>query len=95
MSYRILLVTVLAVSTAEAAIYVDAANCPGPGNGTLADPYCSLQTAINSIEGGVILVAPGTYERINFNKSNNAVHSTQTSNQRREYCCSVPFMDLE
>ncbi len=69
-------VTVLAVSTAEAAIYVDAANCPGPGNGSLEDPFCSLQTAINSVSGGVILVAPGTYGRINFNKSNNAVHST-------------------
>ena len=39
-------VTVLAVSTAQAdTIYVDV-NCPGPGNGSEAEPYCSIQTAI-------------------------------------------------
>jgi len=41
-------VTVLAVSTAQAdTIYVDV-NCPGPGNGSEADPYCSIQTAIDN-----------------------------------------------
>ncbi len=34
-------VTVLAVSTAQAdTIYVDADNCPGPGNGSEAEPSC-------------------------------------------------------
>ncbi len=38
-------VVLLAVSTAEAAtIHVDVANCPGPGDGSVGDPYCSLQT---------------------------------------------------
>ncbi len=69
MSYRILLVTVLAVSTARAAtIHVDASNCPGPGNGSEAEPYCSIQTAIdNAVDMDEIVVAPGTYnETINF-----------------------------
>ena len=40
-------VTVLAVSTAQAdTIYVDA-NCPGPGSGSVRDPYRSIQTAID------------------------------------------------
>ncbi len=62
-------VTVLAVSTAQAAtIHVDAANCPGPGNGSEADPYCSIQTAIdNAVDTDEVVVAPGTYfETINF-----------------------------
>ncbi len=62
-------VTVLAVSTAQAAtIHVDIANCPGPGNGSEADPYCSIQTAIDTaVDTDEIVVAPGTYfEAINF-----------------------------
>ncbi len=36
-------------STAHAdMIFVDAGNCPGPGSGTLVDPYCSIQTAIDN-----------------------------------------------
>ncbi len=32
-------VTVLAVSTAQAAtIHIDVANCPGPGDGSIGDP---------------------------------------------------------
>ncbi len=59
----------LAVSTAETAtIHVDAANCPGPGDGSVGDPYCSIQTAIdNAVGTDEIVVAPGTYfETINF-----------------------------
>ncbi len=62
-------VTVLAVSTAQAdTIFVDAANCPGPGSGSERDPYCSLQTAIdNAVDTDEIVVAPGTYfETTNF-----------------------------
>jgi len=60
-------VTVLAVSTAQAdTIYVDA-SCPG-GNGSVRDPYCSIQTAINNaVDTDEIVVAPGTYfETIDF-----------------------------
>ena len=61
-------VTVLAVSTAQAdTIHVDA-NCPGPGNGSEADPYCAIQTAIdNAVDTDEIVVAQGIYgEVINF-----------------------------
>ncbi len=60
---------VLAVSTAQAVtIHVDVANCPGPGSGTLGDPYCSIQTAIdNAVNADEVVVAPGTYfETIDF-----------------------------
>ena len=59
----------LAVSTAQGAtIFVDAANCSGPGDGSELDPYCSIQTAIdNAVDTDEIVVAPGTYfETINF-----------------------------
>ena len=71
MSFTRQLATVLAVvvlSTAQATtIYVDV-NCPGPGNGSEVDPYCSIQTAIdNAVDTDEIVVAPGTYfEAINF-----------------------------
>ena len=62
-------VAVLAVSTAQAAtIHVDVVNCPGPGDGSVGDPYCSIQTAIdNAVDTDEIVVAPGTYfETIDF-----------------------------
>ena len=62
-------VAVLSVSTARAdTIYVDAANCPGPGNGTEGDPFCHIQPAIiTALDGDEIVVAPGTYfGSINF-----------------------------
>ena len=62
-------VIVLAVSTAQAVtIHVDLTNCPGPGDGSIGDPYCSIQTAIdNAVNLDEIVVAPGTYfETINF-----------------------------
>ena len=69
MNKLICAVTVLAVSTAQAAtIHVDVANCPGPGDGSELDPYCSIQTAIDAaVDTDEIVVAPGTYfETINF-----------------------------
>jgi len=63
-------VSVLIVSTAQAGvvIHVDAGNCPGPGDGSALDPYCSIQTAIdNAVDTDELVVAPGTYfESINF-----------------------------
>ncbi len=67
---RILLIVIAVIATAAQAdtIYVDDDNCPGPGSGTEADPYCSIQTAIdNAVDTDEIVVAPGTYlETINF-----------------------------
>jgi hypothetical protein len=57
-------------SAAQAGItlYVDVDNCPGPGDGTEGDPFCSIQDAIvTAFDGDEILVAPGTYlETIDF-----------------------------
>ncbi len=71
--------TVLAVSTAQAAtINVDIANCPGPGDGSVGDPYCSIQTAIdNAVDTDEVVVAEGEYfENINFNGKAITVRST-------------------
>lgn len=50
-------------SPAEAAtIYVDLANCPGPGDGSEGNPFCEIQTAINTaVSGDTIFVADGVY----------------------------------
>ena len=64
------MITLSAVSSAQAAfILVDVANCPGPGSGTIGDPYCSIQTAIdNALDTDEIIVAQGEYfENVNFN----------------------------
>jgi len=46
----------------ESTLYVDAANCPNAGDGTLSDPYCSLGDAVMaSSSGDTIEVANGTY----------------------------------
>jgi hypothetical protein len=73
-------VTVAGLTTATHAItiYVDDENCPGPGSGTEADAYCSIQTAIdNAVDTDEIVVAPGTYsETINFLGKAVWLHST-------------------
>ena len=61
------LLILLLVSTnqvfAQSTFYVDDDNCPGPGTGTAADPFCSVQYAINSVsDGDIIIVNPGTYD---------------------------------
>ena len=68
--HRLIVSVVAAFSCSVGAdvVFVDAANCPGPGNGSELDPYCSIQTAIdNAVDTDEIVVAPGTYfEAINF-----------------------------
>ena len=65
-------------ATQAATIHVDAANCPGPGDGSVRDPYCSIQTAIdNAVDTDEVVVAAGTYnESINFNGKAITVRST-------------------
>ncbi len=47
---------------AQTTLYVDDDNCPGPGTGTQADPFCTIQDAIDaSSSGDTINVAQGVY----------------------------------
>ena len=68
--YRPIVILVAAFSCSVRAdvLFVDAGNCPGPGDGSELDPYCSIQTAIDdAVDTDEIVVAPGTYfETINF-----------------------------
>jgi len=54
-----------APALAQATVYVDDDNCPGPGNGSEGNPYCKIQTAIcalhNGALSGTVLVKPGIY----------------------------------
>ncbi|HET9482230.1 MAG TPA: hypothetical protein VFP98_10790, partial [Candidatus Polarisedimenticolia bacterium] len=51
------------LGAAGATHYVDDANCPAAGSGTLTDPYCLIQDAIcASTAGDLVSVAPGAYQ---------------------------------
>ena len=42
--------------------YVDAANCPGPGDGSAGNPFCLIQSAVNAASpGDMIHIAAGIY----------------------------------
>ncbi|NLX23215.1 MAG: hypothetical protein GXY55_16310 [Phycisphaerae bacterium] len=60
--------TAISTAPAQTTWYVDDDNCPGPGSGTEADPFCSIQRGIDEACGGdTIEVLPGTYnEAIDF-----------------------------
>ncbi len=64
--FSLFLVCCMAGPSMAADIHVDDDTCPAQGSGTVADPYCSIQTAISIAAGGDrVLVHPGTYaERI-------------------------------
>lgn len=71
--------TLTSSAAAQVTWYVDAANCPGPGSGTLGDPYCAIQSAISAAaaSGDTILVAPGTYsENVDFSFKSIETRST-------------------
>jgi parallel beta-helix repeat protein len=63
---------VMAVPVAAATTwYVDDDNCPGPGSGSVGDPFCTIQTAVSAASSGdTIYVHAGTYfEHVTIDKS--------------------------
>ncbi len=68
LSALVITLALCCAASGQTTLYVDDDNCPGPGSGSLVDPYCSIQVAIDaSINGDTIEVASGTYfEAIDF-----------------------------
>ena len=42
---------VATVASGQTTLFVDAANCPGPGDGSVGDPFCLIQDGINAAAG--------------------------------------------
>ncbi|HUW82026.1 MAG TPA: pre-peptidase C-terminal domain-containing protein [Phycisphaerae bacterium] len=68
LSHRMLVVLLIGVlaaagdACAQTTWYVDDDNCPGPGSGTMADPFCTIQEGIDlAVDGDTVLVLDGTY----------------------------------
>jgi len=59
LSFTLVTATLVAAQTTW---YVDDDNCPGPGSGTVGDPFCTIQAAVSAAGlGDTIMVAAGTY----------------------------------
>ncbi|MBL8897594.1 MAG: hypothetical protein JNM84_08200, partial [Planctomycetes bacterium] len=61
LSFAIALVTALGAhaALAQTTWHVDAAFCPGPGNGSPGSPFCRIQDGITAaLPGDTVLVAP-------------------------------------
>ncbi|MEQ8764673.1 MAG: right-handed parallel beta-helix repeat-containing protein [Planctomycetota bacterium] len=71
------LVILLAASASGESLYVDASHSRCPGSGTIDDPFCQIQPAIDAaIDGDEVLVLPGTYtENLDFLGKAIRVHS--------------------
>ncbi len=68
LSHRVLVVLLIGVlaaagdAYAQTTWYVDDDNCPGPGSGTMADPFCTIQEGIDAaVNGDTVLVLDGEY----------------------------------
>jgi nitrous oxidase accessory protein NosD len=49
-------------ASASATFYVNDNNCPGPGTGSRANPFCTISEAVAAASSGdTIIVRPGTY----------------------------------
>src|SRR5262245_9662662 len=74
-----LVAVVSLLSSAQATtFFVDADNCPGPGNGTNGNPFCSIQAGMDAaLNGDEVIVAPGFYSgQVNYNGKAIALRSS-------------------
>lgn len=54
--------SVVTGASAATVWHVDDDNCPGPGDGSIGNPFCSIQDAINTaVNGDTVSVEPGAY----------------------------------
>ncbi len=62
-----LLAGLVQVGSAQTTWFVDDDGCPGPGDGSVTTPFCSIQSAVSAAsDGDFVLVYPGTYTDVDF-----------------------------